>query len=288
MIDNILQVLSAGLGNGAMYALVALGFGLVYSVSRYLNLLQGEFVVLGGLVTIWLSEIHQWHVSLAALAAIAVTCVVGVVFQRLTLSPARRLAPDVALMVTFGGVYVVRGIAMVLFGKDPVSLPSFSGEAPIMVGNIAISTQTLWVIATLAVISFGLWAFFNRTVTGKAMLACAENPNGAQLVGIDLGSMATRTYLLAAMIGAAAGVVAAPLTSVSYDAGLSAALHGFIAAIFGGLGSYPGAVVGGLVVGVLEAVATGYVSSEFKDAVTFGALLLLLLVRPHGIFGHAK
>jgi branched-chain amino acid transport system permease protein len=288
MLDNLLQVLSAGLGNGAMYALVALGFGLVYSVSRYLNLLQGEFVVLGGLITVWLSEVHHWHVALAAIAAVAATCVVGLVFQRLTLSPSRRLAPDVALMVTFGGVYVVRGIAMVLFGKDPVSLPSFSGEAPIMMGNVAVSTQTLWVIATLAVTSIALWAFFNRTVTGKAMLACAENPNGAQLVGIDLGSVATRTFVLAAMIGAAAGVVAAPLTSVSYDAGLSAALHGFIAAIFGGLGSYPGAVVGGLVVGVVEAIATGYVSSEFKDAVTFGALLLLLLVRPHGIFGHAR
>lgn len=288
MLDNVLQVLSAGLGNGAMYALVALGFGLVYSVSRYLNLLQGEFVVLGGLITVWLSEVHHWHIALAAVAAVAATCVVGLVFQRLTLSPSRRLAPDVALMVTFGGVYVVRGIAMVLFGKDPVSLPSFSGEAPIMVGNVAISTQIVWVIATLAVTSVALWAFFNRTVTGKAMLACAESPNGAQLVGIDLGSVAARTYALAAIIGAIAGVVAAPLTSVSYDGGLSTALHGFIAAIFGGLGSYPGAVVGGLVVGVVEAVATGYVSSEFKDAVTFGALLLLLLVRPHGIFGHPK
>lgn len=288
MIETFLQILLAGLGNGAIYALVALGFGLVYSVSRYLNLLQGEFVVIGGLVTIWLTEIHKWHVIPSAVVAVAASCLVGMLFQRLTLSPSRKLAPDVALMVTFGGVYVVRGIAMVLFGKDSLSLSAFSGEAPLFVGSVAISTQTLWVVATLAITSAALWAYFNRTATGKAMLACAENPNGAQLVGIDLGAMAMRTYALAAIIGAIAGVVAAPLTSVSYDGGLSAALHGFIAALFGGLGSYPGAVVGGLLVGLLEALATGYVSSEFKDAVTFGALLLLLLVRPQGIFGHGK
>ena len=287
MLDNFLQILAAGLGNGAIYALVALGFGLVYSVSRYLNLLQGEFVVIGGLVTIWLADIQKWPVLPAAVAAVAVTCLGGVLFQRLTLSPSRKLVPDVALMVTFGGVYVLRGIAMVLFGKDPQSLPSFSGEAPVSVGNVAISTQTIWVVGTLAVTSGLLWALFKHTVTGKAMLACAENPNGAQLVGIDLRTMAMRAYALAAAIGAIAGVVAAPLTSVSYDGGLSAALHGFIAAIFGGLGSYPGAVVGGLAVGLLEAVATGYISSEFKDAVTFGALLLLLLVRPQGIMGGA-
>ena len=288
MLDNLFQILFAGLGNGAMYALVALGFGLVYSVSRYLNLLQGEFVIIGGLATIWLTEIQKWHFVPAGVMAVVVTCLVGMLFQWLTLSPYRKLGPDVALMVTFGGVYVLRGIAMVLFGKDALSLPSFSGEAPVFIGNVAISTQTLWVVGTLTITSAGLWAYFNRTLTGKAMLACAENPNGAQLVGIDLGSMAMRTYVLATAIGAIAGVVSAPLTSVSYDGGLSAALHGFIAAIFGGLGSYPGAVVGGLVVGLLEAVATGYISSEFKDAVTFGALLLLLTVRPNGIFGRGK
>lgn len=288
MSGNLLQILSAGLSNGAMYALVALGFGLVYSVSRYLNLLQGEFVVGGGLVTIWLSEIHGWHLLPAAIVAVLSVCMVGMLFQRLTLSPSRRLAPDVALMVTFGGVYVMRGIAMVLFGKDSLSLPSFSGEAPLFIGKVAISTQSLWIAGTLAIASLALWAFFTRTLAGKAMLACAENPNGAQLVGIDLRTMSTRSYAVAGVIGAVAGVVAAPLTFVSYDGGLSASLHGFIAAIFGGLGSYPGAVLGGLAVGLLEAVATGYISSEFKDAVTFGALLLLLLVRPQGIMGGHK
>lgn len=288
MSGNLLQILVAGLINGAMYALVALGFGLVYSVSRYLNLLQGEFVIGGGLVTIWLSEIHGWHLVPAGVVAVVAVCLVGMLFQRLTLSPSRRLAPDVALMVTFGGVYVMRGLSMVLFGKDAQSLPSFSGEAPVFVGKVAISTQALWIVGTLGIASLALWAFFSRTLAGKAMLACAENPNGAQLVGIDLRTMATRSYAVAGLLGAVAGVVAAPLTFVSYDGGLSASLHGFIAAIFGGLGSYPGAVIGGLAVGLLEAVATGYISSEFKDAVTFGALLLLLLVRPQGIMGGRK
>lgn len=286
MMGDLPQVLLAGISNGALYALVALGFGLVYSVSRYLNLVQGEFVIGGGLVTIWLAEGHGWHLVPAAIVAVIAVCAVGMLFQRLTLSPSRRLSPDVALMVTFGGVYVMRGIAMVLFGKDALSLPSFSGEAPVFIGNVTVSTQSLWVVGTLLIASASLWGFFNHMMVGKAMLACAESPNGAQLVGINLRAMATRAYAVAAVIGAGAGVVAAPLTFVSYDAGLAAALHGFIAAIFGGLGSYPGAVLGGLVVGLLEAVATGYISSEFKDAVTFGALLLLLLVRPQGILGN--
>jgi branched-chain amino acid transport system permease protein len=288
MLANLAQMIVAGLSNGAIYALVALGFCLVYSVNRYLNLLQGEFVVVGGLLTIWFTDVHGWNLIVAALAAVAISCVVGVLFQRLTLSPSRRLAPDVALMVTFGGAYVFRGVAMLLFGKDPLSLPSFSGEAPLFVGEVAISTQSIWIVAALLLASAVLWWFFNRTFTGKAMLACAENPNGAQLVGIDLRSLSTQAYAVAAAIGAIAGIVAGPLTFVTYDGGVSMALKGFIAAVFGGIGSYPGAVLGGILLGLLEAMATGYISSEFKDALAFGALLVMLLVRPHGILGAHK
>ena len=288
MFENLSQVVAAGVSNGAIYALGALGFCLVYSVSRYLNLLQGEFVVGGGLVTVWLTQVNGWHVAPAALVAVVVVCLAGMLFHRLTLAPSRRLDADVALMVTFGGSYVLRGIYMVLFGKDALSLPSFSGEAPLFVGQVAISTQSLWIAGTLIIASGALWAFFNRTLAGKAMLACAENPNGAQLVGIDLGSMSIRAYAVAGLVGAAAGVVAAPLTFVTYDGGLPIGLKGFIAAIFGGLGSYPGAVVGGIAVGLLEALAAGYISSEFKDALAFGALLILLLVRPQGLLGGSK
>jgi branched-chain amino acid transport system permease protein len=188
-------------------------------------------------------------------------------------------------MVTFGGAYVFRGICLVLFGKDSLSMQSFSGEAPLLVGNVAISPQTLWVLLSLAVVSAGLWAFFHRTVFGKAMLACADNPAGAQLVGIDLRVMAVGAFVVAGAIGALAGVVSAPLSFVSYDGGLSLTLKGFIAAVLGGIGSYPGAVLGGLLIGLLEAFSARYLSSEFKEALAFGALLLLLVVRPHGILG---
>jgi branched-chain amino acid transport system permease protein len=164
-------------------------------------------------------------------------------------------------------------------------MQSFSGEAPLLVGNVAISPQTLWVLLSLAVVSAGLWAFFHRTVFGKAMLACADNPAGAQLVGIDLRVMAVGAFVVAGAIGALAGVVSAPLSFVSYDGGLSLTLKGFIAAVLGGIGSYPGAVLGGLLIGLLEAFSARYLSSEFKEALAFGALLLLLVVRPHGILG---
>jgi branched-chain amino acid transport system permease protein len=279
------QISVAGISSGATYALVALGFSLVYSVSRILNLVQGEFMVSAALVTIWLLEAQGWPLLAAAVVGIAVTSALAVAFHRMTLLPSRGLAPDVALMVTFGGAYVFRGICLVLFGKDSLSLQAFSGEAPLVVADVAISPQTLWALLALAVVSVGLWAFFQRTVLGKAMLACADNPAGAQLVGIDLKTMAVGAFAVAAAIGALAGIVSAPLSFVSYDAGLGLTLKGFIAAVFGGIGSYPGAVVGGILIGLLEAFSARYLSSEYKEALAFGALLLLLLVRPRGILG---
>jgi branched-chain amino acid transport system permease protein len=282
---EFLQISVAGISIGASYALVALGFCLVYSVSRILNLLQGEFMVVAALLAIWLIDQKGWPLLGSMLAAIAVACVLGMIFQQLTLSPARSLSPDEALMVTFGGAYVFRGICMVLFGKDSLSMQSFSGEAPLLVGDVAVSTQSLWVVFALVVVSACLWAFFRKTTVGKAMLACADNPAGAQLVGIDLRTMAIGAFVVAAAIGALAGMVSAPLTFMSYDSGLALTLKGFVAAVFGGIGSFPGAVIGGLLVGLLEAFSAGYVSSEFKEALAFSALLLLLLVRPNGLLG---
>jgi len=282
---QIAQVLMAGLTNGAIYALVALGFSLVFSVSGYLNLVQGEFVVIGGLVTIALTEWLSVPLMPAIATAVIVCGVFGLLLQRLCLSPSRRLTPDAGLIVTLGGAFIARGGAMVIFGKDPLSLPSFSGERPVIFGEVVIATQTFWILATLIISSGVLWWFFNKTYTGKAMRACAQSPTGARLVGIDLKQMASITFVASALLGGIAGVVVAPLSFVSYDEGLAIGIKGFIAAIFGGLGSYPGAVLGGLILGLGEAFGAAYVLSQFKDAIAFVALLVVLLIRPNGILG---
>jgi branched-chain amino acid transport system permease protein len=282
---QIAQVLIAGLTNGAIYALIALGFSLIFSVSGYLNLVQGEFVVIGGLVTIALTEWLGLPLIPSIAAAVIVSGVFGYLLQRLCLSPTRRLTPDAALIVTLGGAFIARGGAMVIFGKDPLALPSFSGERPVIFGDVVIATQTFWILATLVLSTAMLWWFFNRTYTGKAMRACAQSPTGARLVGIDLKHMAGVTFVASALLGGVAGVVVAPLNFVSYDEGLAIGIKGFIAAIFGGLGSYPGALLGGLILGLGESLGAAYLSSQFKDAIAFVALLVVLLIRPNGILG---
>jgi branched-chain amino acid transport system permease protein len=277
------QIIIGGLTNGAVYALIALGFSLVFAVSGYVNLLQGEYVVLGGLIAISISQYLEGALLIAVLVAIVATTAFAVLVQKLTLSPKRRLSPDSALIVTLGAAFVARGVAMVLFGKDSLSLPSFSGEAPIIFGQIALDTQSLWVFGTLVLTAALLWWFFSRTYAGKAMLACSESPIGARLVGIDLSYVSLIAFAMSAALGALAGAVAAPLTFMTYDEGLGFAIKGFIAAVFGMLGSFPGAVIGGLALGLMEASTAGYISSQFKDALAFCGVLVLLLLRPGGL-----
>jgi branched-chain amino acid transport system permease protein len=285
---QIVQVLVAGVTNGSSYALVALGFTLVFAVSGYINLIQGEFVVFGALIAVALGEWAKLPLPLAVLGAVVGVCALATLFQRLALSPSRKLSPDAALIVTLGGAFVARGIAMVAFGKDPLSLPSFSGERPLILGDVVLATQALWVVGTLAAASGLLWWFFTRTYIGKAMRACSQSPIGAQLVGINLKHMAIIGFAASAALGALAGAVVAPLTFVTYDEGLGIGIKGFIAAVFGGLGSYPGALIGGLVLGLAESFGAAFVSSQYKDAIAFVALLVVLLVRPGGVLGGAR
>src|SRR5438270_733773 len=169
------QIVVGGLTNGAIYALIALGFSLVFAVNGYLNLLQGEYVVLGGLIAIGLSQAFEINLAVTITASVAITTAFAVLVQVLTLSPRRKLSPDAALIITLGAAFVARGLAMVVFGKDALSLQSFSGERPVTVGDVAISTQSIWILGTLVLASGLLWWFFSRTFIGKAMLACAQS-----------------------------------------------------------------------------------------------------------------
>ena len=283
--SEIAQILLAGLTNGSIYALIALGFSLVFAVSGYINLVQGEYTVISGLVTIALTEGQHLPLVPAVLAAVLVCCAFGFALQKTSLSPKRRLSADAALIVTLGAAFVARGGAMVVFGKEPLALPSFSGERPVIWGDVTVDTQSFWIVGTLLTACCSLWLFFNKTYSGKAMRACAENPTGARLVGVDLEHMAMVTFVASALLGAIAGVVVAPLNFVSYDGGLAIGIKGFIAAIFGGLGSYPGAVIGGLILGLGESIGAAYLSSQFKDAIAFVGLLIILLIRPNGLIG---
>jgi branched-chain amino acid transport system permease protein len=199
------------------------------------------------------------------------------------LRPVRDPNPLTLIIITVGGGVLFKGLAMLFWGKDAYTLPSFSGEAPLHLGTATLLPQNLWVLGLTALVVLGLEAFFRLTLVGKAMRACAYNPRAARLVGISLGRMVQLSFGLSAALGAGAGILIAPLTLGVYDMGTMLGLKGFCAAILGGLGSSLGGVLGGLLLGVVEALGSGLISSGYRDAIAFFLLLLVLFLRPQGL-----
>jgi len=284
--SEFLQFSFSGLTVGSVYALVALGFIIIFNSSGVVNFAQGEFVMLGGMTTVF---VHAAGVPLfaAALAAILATCVVGVALNKLAIEPARGASVVALIIITIGASIFLRGVAQIVFDKQIHRFPSISGDDPFVIGGATILPQSLWIVGGALGVFFALYLFFRRTLTGKAVLATANNKLAAQLVGINTTFVMTLSFALSAAIGALAGVLVTPITLTSYDVGIALALKGFAGAILGGMGNPFGALVGGLLVGLIEAMTAGYISSEYKDAAAFLVILGVLFVMPHGIFGRA-
>jgi len=242
--------------------------------------------MLGGMTTVFLA-LAGVPLPLAAVLAIILTVIVGLALYRFAIEPARGASAVVLIIITIGASIFLRGAAQVIFDKRFHSLPPWFGNEPIRVGGAAILPQSLVVLAGVLVIVVLLWAFIERTLIGKAIVATAANRLAARLVGIDTGRMTGLCFALSAAIGAIAGLLITPITLTSYDVGTLLALKGFAAAMLGGIGSAVGAVMGGLLLGLLEALAAGYVSSQYKDAVAFLVILLVLFAMPRGLFGRA-
>ncbi|OJJ10361.1 branched-chain amino acid ABC transporter permease [Alphaproteobacteria bacterium AO1-B] len=282
--DALMQFVFSGLTVGAVYALVALGFTIIYNASDVVNFAQGEFVMLGGMITVFAFDAGL-PLPLAALIAIVATAAIGVALNKFAIEPARG-APVVSLIIiTIGASILIRGATQVLFDKQLHRLPAFSGDDPIHLLGATLLPQSLWVIGGAIAIFTALWLFFTRTLLGKAVLATANNRLAAQLVGINTGFVMTLSFALSAAIGALAGVLVTPITLVSYDVGVGLALKGFAAAMLGGMGNPKGALVGGLLLGLFEALTAGYISSQYKEAVAFVVILAVLFVMPQGLFG---
>ena len=281
---ELIQFLLSGITVGAVYALVALGFTIIYNASDVVNFAQGEFVMLGGMVTVFAYGAGV-PLPVAALAAIVVTAVVGVVFNRLAIETARG-APVVSLIIiTIGASIFIQGVAQVVFGKGLYRLPAFSGDDPVHIFGATILPQSFWIIGGAMAIFFALWIFFTKTLLGRAVLATSNNRTAAQLVGINTAFIMTLSFGVSAGIGALAGVLVTPITLTSYQVGIGLALKGFAAAMLGGMGNPKGALIGGLLLGLLESVTAGYISSQYKDAVAFVVILAVLFAMPQGLFG---
>jgi branched-chain amino acid transport system permease protein len=281
---EFLQFLFSGITVGAIYALVGLGFALIYNASHVINFAQGEFVMIGGMTTVSLIGAGLPMPAAIAAAVVAGT-LVGLALEKLAIEPARRASVVTLIIITIGASIFLRGLAQVVWDKKLHALPPFTGDTPIVVAGATILPQSLWVLGITAAIVLALHVFFARTLLGKALIATANNRAAAQLVGINVQFVLTLSFGLSALLGAVAGILIAPITLTAYDVGTMLGLKGFAAAMLGGLGSGPGAIVGGLLLGLVEAISAGYLSSAYKDAVAFVIILAVLLFFPHGILG---
>jgi branched-chain amino acid transport system permease protein len=281
---ELLQFAFSGLTVGAVYALVALGFTLIYNASDVVNFAQGEFIMLGGMIAVFLG-LAGVPLPIAAVLAIAITMAVGLALYAFAIDPARGHSAVTVIIITIGASIFLRGVAQVLFDKRFHALPHWFGADPIRIGGAAILPQSLVVLAGAALIVALIFVIIDRTILGRAILATSANRLAARLVGIPVRRIVALSFALSAGIGAVAGLLVTPITLTSYDVGTLLALKGFAAAMLGGMGSAPGAIIGGILLGLAESFGAGLISSKYKDAIAFIIILATLFVRPQGLFG---
>lgn len=286
----LLQFLVAGLAMGAIYGLVALGFVLLINAVNIVNFAQGEFVMLGAFFVFTFGTTWGLPYLPAFLLVLLAAAVVGLVFERLAYRPLRRRGGDHAtfLVGTLAVSVFLRNVAQQVWGPYPRAFTKPFDQRMLNWGEVVINPQYLLILAVTAALVGGLYYFFGRTRTGKMMRATAQDRQAAQLLGVRVARVGVLTFVLAAGLGALAGVLVAPVLFVNLDMGFSMGLKAFIASIIGGWGSVPGAITGGLILGLVEVLATAYLPSEltvYKDAFAFLILILFLIFLPRGLFG---
>jgi branched-chain amino acid transport system permease protein len=285
----VLQLIVAGLTVGSGYALVALGLHIILRATRVMNFAQGEFTVIGGLIALTLMQTFHATSLVALIGATLCGFVLGIVFERFVLRPAARSSELGVTIATVGTVFVLLyGHALVPgWGSLQQPLPPFTGNLSdaITVGGATVQIQSLWIFALLLVALAALYGFFERTYYGKAIRAAANNPLGARLIGIDVTSARAISVGLAIALAAYGGTIIGPITLVGGAGGVAIAIKGFVGAIVGGLDSPVGCVVGGLLVGIVEKLLQSGVGASSADPAVYALLLLMLLLRPQGLFG---
>jgi len=279
------QLLFSGITIGAIYALVALGFVTIARASQIINFAQGEFVMLGGVITYFLLNVVNLPYPLAALVAIPMVILIGFLMHLSVVYPLRKASVLILIMATLGSSLFLSSTSGLIFGTLPKTLPPFSGEHPLQIGGVSVLPQSLWVLGFTFLLLIFLYLLSHRTLLGKAMEASSTDPLGADLLGISRNLMVFFAFGVSAGVGATAGILITPIFFTSYSSGTLLGLKGFIAAVLGGWGKNSGAILGGFVLGITESLSLAFIPSGYKDAVAFIILLLILYFRPKGILG---
>ncbi len=283
--DLFFQYIVAGITYGTIYAVVAIGFNIIYNATGIINFAQGEFVMLGGMTAVTL--LRYLPLPAAVLAAMIITMLVGGLIEILFIRWLYKPSVLRMIIITIGLSILIRETALHIWGEGVKALPYFTGTSvsSIKLGGVFISPQVLWVVGISAVMVALLNIFFSYTITGRQMRACSVNRDAARLCGINAKNMVTLSFMLSAAIGALGGCIVSPITYVQYDSGTPLAIKGFTVAILGGLGNSVAAVAAGLVLGILESFSIWVMPAAYKDVISISILLLILFVRPSGLFG---
>ena len=286
MLSQILQLLVAGISQGCVYALVALGFVLIYKATETVNFAQGDVMMLGAFFALTASVIMGWPYWATIVFAVAVMAVVGMLTERLVLRPVLGQPAFTVVMITIGIGYVMRGVVTMVpgWGTETYQIPTPYVDDVWKLGGVILPVQQLMVIAMTAAICAALYVFFRFAKLGIAMQATSQNQLAAYYMGIPVRRVNMMIWGISAGVAAFAGILLAPATFVHSNMGYIG-LKAFPAAVVGGFGSVPGSIVGGLIIGVVEALAGFYLAEGFKDVAAYVVVLVVLLVWPSGIFG---
>ncbi|SOB98443.1 amino acid/amide ABC transporter membrane protein 1 (HAAT family) [Ureibacillus xyleni] len=287
VLSQMMQLLFSGLTLGAIYALIAVGFVVIYNVTGILNFAQGEFAMLGALTCISLVNMNV-PLWLAIILSIVIVAAIGGIFERTALHTARKSSVTTLIIITIGVSIALRGLAILIWGTQVQTLPPFTDNTPISILDAVLLPQNIWAVGISVVILILMMYFFNYTFVGKSLTACVVNPFAARLMGINPEKMSLFAVIVSAGVGALAGTVIAPISGATYDMGMMLGIKAFVAAVIGGLTNAPAAIAGAFLIGILEAFTEGLWSSGLKDVVTFSFLLLILFVKPEGLFAKAS
>lgn len=288
-ITLFVQSIMSGLTNGFVYGLIGLGIAVIFRGSRIINATQGDFALLGGVAAYLLITRLSFPLPLGFLGGVAAGGLCGFLSERFLIRPTarRRGTDDSYLLVTLGGAFAISASVLFYFGRDSHVLPGIGGNGSITVFDAALRVHAAWLIGIGVTIVLVLRWFYGNTRMGQQLLASSIDPEGALTIGINVPRMRTITFVLGGLIGGLAGVLVAPLINIQYEMGLLLTLKGFAAAILGGLTSPFGAVIGGVLLGLVEALAIVLVSSGYKDVIAMTVLILVMILMPNGLFGRA-
>lgn len=285
MFSDLIQVLIAALTAGSMYAMVAVGVTLIYSATGIINFAQGEFVMLSGMTMVSLYGQHHWPLSLSIVVTLVVVILYAAILMAITTRFGHGASLISVLIITIGTSIATSGIAARIWGTDTYRFAPFSGDTPLWLMDASVTPQAVWIIGVVGVSIVLVEWFMRRTLLGRAMRACASDKQAAMMMGIPVRNTVLLSFVLAGVLGGIGGIVSTPLTTIDYNGGMLLAIKGFSAAMLGGMGNVSGAVLGALLIALLEAASVSYVSSALKELSTFTIIILVLLLLPQGLLG---